>query len=450
MKGLRPYQPQYFIRLHKPKFMGASDYIDVENYVADGVSYSEQADLVNMLNFTVDKNADVLLPSVFLGMRVTFKAGVYSDTGLSVEDVFDGSVTRIYTQFPDDGVMSFTLECMSHSFVKSAKDIRYNEYYPNEESKRSFASGKTSITAEELIRGIAEECNIQVGEIKLAKNTEYTYDSPINQKSSDWAFLSRLAKLHNASIWTETSANTDLLYVIDKGSMDGIKKDRNSINFVYPLKGIYNKIEGAKDVSVRTIAENEMIKYGDSFWHRPRVIWGVSVEEDIASATSLSRSAIRFNDDTGQYEESLAKVEEVDGKRNIVFYSLDESRVEYIDRTNPDLADRIRNNSPFALEWRKPGRPDNEPETDPNFAAYYYVATTAPMDEMTAVFDRAFFGITIRATTIGDINIRSQRYYDVRGILRYSTNDTTAKYYLMSVTHTWGSDGFTTEMELKR
>ena len=107
------------------------------------------------------------------------------------------------------------------------------------------------------------------------------------------------------------------------------------------------------------------------------------------------------------------------------------------------MAERIRRLGPFNIEWSS-GR---EPES-PQFARYYYKAVTKPYDESVAVFDKAFLGIKIKARCNQDLDIHSQRVYNVRGILRYSSTEKTEGYFLRGLTHIWDADGTWTDLDM--
>ena len=139
----------------------------------------------------------------------------------------------------------------------------------------------------------------------------------------------------------------------------------------------------------------------------------------------------------------MAKIETKDGKNYIVFYELDEKKVEYVHRTMPEIADKIRDGSPTSMEWGKPG--DNNPE----HANYYYTAKRI-YDEQTAVFDKAFFGITVTAKCNQDLSIRSQRSYKIRGLLLYRTESSETTFLLRGLKHIWDADGTWTELDFIR
>ena len=66
------------------------------------------------------------------------------------------------------------------------------------------------------------------------------------------------------------------------------------------------------------------------------------------------------------------------------------------------------------------------------------------------VFDKAFYGITVTAKTLLDLDIRSQRSYKIRGILSYHSKDKETSFFLRGLKHTWDNDGCWTELDFIR
>ena len=191
-----------------------------------------------------------------------------------------------------------------------------------------------------------------------------------------------------------------------------------------------------------SIKSSEWQTQNNIAYNRPRLLRDVTVDEDISQAYAVSRSAVYFDKNTGDYKEAISKIEtDKDGNNTMTFYELDEERVAYINRTNPELADKIRSGSPTSLPW---GTPDN-----PECASYYYKVTKI-YDEQVAVFDKAFFGITVTAKCNQDLNIRSQRTYRIRGILSYHSKSLNTSFFLRGLKHIWDSDGSWTELDFIR
>ena len=171
-----------------------------------------------------------------------------------------------------------------------------------------------------------------------------------------------------------------------------------------------------------------------------------SVTEDIDQANAVVRSSYDVDMETGDVKMQVSEIGEENGRKVIYMYELDEAKVEYINRTNPELADKIRNSGITDMKWSS-GVPIKQ--ESPEYARYYYKQTKI-VDAETAVFDRAFFGITVEATVNQDLDIRSQRSYPIRGILRYDTTNHTSRYFLRALRHVWDSNGTSTELEFIR
>lgn len=444
----RPVQPQFKIRVYTSeaipqvslrniqngKTQGGDDYIDIEQCVAYPVTYSEEASLLNTISFTIDKMADVLLFYFRIGQRVSLFGGYYTEDSSGMRHVFTGTVSRIRTSFSNSGRVSISIECISYGFTKMG-NVPRNLVYPDPKSSRTWAR-KDSLNLEEVITNIAKDNNFNIGEISLspdAKRMTFDRNSFRYQKDmTDWQFLEHLAQISGSSIWTSyDTENKEKLYFMSNSKC----YEKNTvIQFLYPLQGHYG---------IKQIEDSEIQKFDDPAYNRPRILRDVTVDEDISSAYAVSRTAVYFDKSTGETKDVVSEIkEDKDGNKYMVFYELDEQKVEYIHRTDPGLADSIRDNSPTSMEW---GTPDN-----PKCASYYYRQIKV-YDEQTAVFDRAFFGIKLSATCNQDLDIRSQRIYPVRGILSYhSKNSINSKFFLKGLRHVWDSDGTRTELDFIR
>lgn len=445
----RPLQPQFKIRVfngkrvHLDTLKGSNvvssdeNYIDIEPCVAFPVVYEEQASLLNTLQFTVDKNADLLLYYFYIGQSVKFHGGYYSDNQSGMRHVFSGTVTRIRTHFSDSGKVSFTVECMNYGFTKLGKDFK-NFVYPDKSGGRKFAQSE-SLTLLEIINGIAEENNYEVGVIDLSPSAKLVKFDKTNiryQKNiSDWKFLTMLAQDFGCNVWVSNEDGVEKLNFVSHEKAFRMQSD---ISFLFPLYGVTNRNLRMDN----TFQDSEVQKFSDTVHNRPRILREVTVEEDISQAYAVSRSAMYFDKTTGEYKDAISKIEtDKDGNNTITFYELDEQRVAYVHQNMPEIADKIRDGSPTSLPW---GTPDN-----PECASYYYKVVKI-YDEQTAVFDRAFFGITVTAKCNQDLNIRSQRTYRIRGILSYHSKNLNTSFFLRGLKHIWDSDGTWTELDFIR
>lgn len=444
----RPIQPSFKIRVfngkrvHLDTLKGSNvvtssdrNYIDIERCVTWPVTYEEQASLISTLNFEVDKNADLLLYYFYIGQSVIFYGGHYADNQSGMKHVFSGTVTRIKTKFTDNGKVSFSVECMNYGFTKMGKDFK-NYVYPDKKSKRKFAQSD-NLSVFQIIKGIANENNIELGDVDLssgAKRVNYNKISVSYQKNeSDWKYLNKLAQDLGCSCWISNEDGVDKLNFCSNEK--AFRKQSKDISFLFPLITTDKRMGSS-------IKSSEWQTQNDAAYNRPRLLRDVTVDEDISQAYAVSRSAVYFDKTTGDYKEAIARIEtDKDGNNTMTFYELDEERVAYINRTNPELADKIRSGSPTSLIW---GTPDN-----PECASYYYKVTKI-YDEQVAVFDKAFFGITVTAKCNQDLKIRSQRTYRIRGILSYHSKSLDTSFFLRGLKHIWDSDGSWTELDFIR
>lgn len=385
---------------------------------------------MNTLRFNVTKFADVLLYYFYIGQQITLYGGYYADNQRGMKHVFSGTVTRITTSFENSGLVTFSVECMNYGFTKMGKDF-VNFVYPDANSSRKFAR-KCPLKLEDIIRGIAEENNFEIGEITLStKAKSYSFDKKniqYQKNVSDWKFLTMLAQDFGCNVWISTEDGVDKLNFV---SHERAFQKQSDISFLFPLYGV-----------VKDIRENEWQRSDNPDYDRPRILRDLVVEEDISQAYAVSRTAMYFDKDTGEYTEVISKVEtDKDGKTTTTFYELDEQRVAYVDENLPEIAEKIREGSPTSLPWGTPDNPEN--------ASYYYRVKQV-YDEDTHVFDKAFFGITATARCNQDLSIHSQRTYKVRGILSYHSKNLTTSFFLRGLKHIWDNDGCWTELDFIR
>lgn len=449
-----PNQPQFKLRVHTkqkihldtlkghPIAMSSDeDYIDIESCVAYPVTYEETADLLTTLSFTVDKHADVLLYYFKIGQNVTLYGGHYADDAKEMRKVFSGTVTRIQTQFSENGYITFSVECMNYALTTMGKDA-FNFVYPDKKSTRKFAR-KDQLKLIDIVEGIAKENKYELGVVDLPpeagtkvfdkKNIRYQKDV------TDWKFLTELAADFGCSIWFTMNEGVEKLNIASTKKL-AQKKD-GDISFLYPLYNTTNQNLTNWDNKIK---DNEWQRYKYPQYDRPRILRDVSVEEDVSMAYACSRSATYFDESTGEYKEAVAiQQTDKDGNSYTVFYELDEAKVEHIENTRKDIADKIRENGPTSLEWGTP------PDNNPNHASYYYKQIKR-YNGNRAVFDKAFFGITLTATCNQDLDIRSQKPYSVRGILSYHSTNMETMFFLRGLKHIWSNDGTWTELDFIR
>lgn len=444
---VRPLQPEFRIKVYGGKHLTPEEVakthavkenkaLDITKCVGYPVEYSEEISMINRLTFTVVRNADILLYYFYLGQNITLDGNYYSEDGSALRRVFSGSVTRIRTNFADNGIVTFTIEALAYGFQKLGKDPKTRSF-PDEDGVTKF--NKEEVTVTDVIKKIAEEAGMELGDIDMHPDNS---DSVVNDKpfsstnmsiqhnESDYQYLSRLARQFGCTMWTSEEDGVQKINVVHKTK--AMKKQTSGIRFLYPL---YGRVTEATD--------SEMIRHsGYSQWDRPRILRNLTVEENIADATSISRSAVYIDPETGDSKEATAKiVHNADGSNSMELYELDEARVKHVNDTMPEVAKYIRDNPPSRMPWGD--------GTSPYDAAYYYKRTKI-VDETVAVYDGAYFGTTITAKTQMDLRIRSQRAYPIRGIVSYHSKSLLSNFMLRGLKHIWDVDGCWTELDFIR
>lgn len=411
------------------------DYIDIEDFCGYPVTYEESADHMTHLNFRVVKDADVLFYYFHIGLHVSLFGGFYTDEGSGMRHIFSGTVTRLQSHFSEDGRMEFSVECMHYGFTKMGKDYK-NFVYPDPNSKRKFAQAN-NLSVMDIVKGIAEDNNLEIGEINVSDGTRTIDFNKLNiryqKNETDWKFLTKLAQDMGCTVWISTEDGVDKLYFMSKGKAFTKQGD---IGFVFPL---YGRVDGFTDKETQKSSRPE--------YNRPRILRDVTIDEDIAQADSISRSAIYFDKETGETREVTAQINEKEGKATITFYDFDESKVAYINKTDPETAEYIRNNPPSNLPWGDPKVPD------PRTASYYYKEIQHYDDynkQCTAAYDHCFFGISVSARCNMDLDIHSQRSYMIHGVMSYHSKNLQSAFYLKGLKHIWDSDGCWTELEFMK
>lgn len=443
-----PIQPQFKIRiftdknlepqkvrtLQKTNYKADTGYLDIEEFVEYNVVYEEQDNLLNTLHFKVVKYADILLYYFHIGQAIEFYGGTYSEDSSGMKYIFSGSVTRIKTSFLQTGDVVFNVECINYGYNKLGKEYKHF-VYGNKNAR--LKSGDT-YTLQQIIEGIAKDNNVELGMIDLSSDAKKVRFDKVNikyQKNvTDWKFLTMLAQDFGCCVWMSTEENDgkkkEVLNFVSQQKAVSMQSD---ITFVFPLRG-----------QVTSAKESEIIYNKDSQYNRIRMLTEATIDEDISTAACVNRSACYFDKNTGDFVESVSRVyEDKDGKRYMAFYEFDEQKVAEIEKTQPEIAKKIRDGSPTDLEWGDPTNPQ------PYMACYYYKISKI-YDETQAVFDKAFFGISVNAKCNQDLNIHSHRTYKIRGVLSYFSKNLETSFFLRGLKHIWDSSGTWTELEFLR
>ena len=462
-EGLNSSQPQFLLRASLSKVppvfksdkykdcIGKGSWANLTRYVTYPVVYSEDKSMISKLNFTIGEFSQALTGSIHMGSTVELYGYYYMPHGTEMRRIFRGMVYRMSLKVTDNGVSTLAIEALQHGYrsVGLQKHIRS---IPNEDDLAPWLHGKSSVKLIDVINGIIKDNGFEIGEIRLpakVANVTFTHKKgEFQNEQSDWDFLCALAKKYGCLCFIQQHEGVEKVYFVDEVSR--VSQVYDDIEFRMPTANISpnplsDGIEGASGFQ-RTIRDNEIQKFTNKSFNRIRILRDVEVTEDIDTAYAVSRTACFIND-KGEIENGVSVAKD----NQITFYRLDEDKVRYIRKTNPELADTIENN-PQYFQWKK-NPEDPSPETDPRYAAYYYTQYKI-MDEQTAVYDQAYQGLTVSASCNMDLNIRSQRVYRINGLMRWSSSSGNgsghASYFLQGLRHVWDSSGLRTELDFIR
>jgi hypothetical protein len=450
MTKIRLPQPRFSIIVRRPNGDNATDItIDV-----DSVTLEIDQNMISVLTFEL-KNPEKYESWLDRSYRVDFYGGYLTtkdyytelpnnefdyrpgSTNEHFRYMFNGTIWQLKYKYYEDGTKNVSIVAKDMSWGAAAKDNKYAAY-PSKDCPRSWAN-KQSLKLSEIVKKIAEDIGMsvttvnpdgtEVSTIQISNDVEYTLKKPaVQYGNSDWSFLNKLAKNNACYMWTNIDPVTGdyTLYFIDKGK--AIDAEERRIEFVWlDRKDNFDFKQGeylpiGDEVSETTKLKNNQIQIK-------------SIEVDVAQA-AIGSSVVEvttFND-LGQEETKLVSYEE--DADNIIYWDLDEKKVEAFTRNNPKEADRLLNMGPTNIP-----REDFEK---------FYTPVKIPKNAINAI-DRPFLGIDVTAKIDGNVNIEPFQSYRIYGIGRWSSRKSSKvlRYYLYSITHTWDSNGFETELKFK-
>lgn len=438
---------------YKSSSKGKDSWVDIEPYVDYPVEYAEEQSLLNRLTFTISKATTLITAKMHIGQSIRLYGYYYTERGTEMRLVFVGTVTRLRVHVNDTGLATCSVEAIQYGFLRGGMQRRFSAI-PNPDDTRSYLNGKQSVKLKSVIEGLIKDCRMEIGEIRLpAKVGDETFDrthQEFQRNQSDWDFLVSLAHKYGCFCYIQRVDGAEKVFFTDRAQQ--VKQIYDDIEFRLPTAadsvsletGSFSKGLVGSGTYKSAVSDNEIQKFTDSSWNRIRILRDVSIDEDIDQAYAVSRSASFIDPKTGDIKDGISTTK--DGK--VTFYELDEAKVEAV-KNNPAtkyIADKIIHSSPADFPWKSDPSSD-APETDPNYAAYYYTAVTI-LDEQTAVYDQAYRGITVSASCNMDLNIRSQRAYRINGLFRWSSGGGThGTYFLRALKHVWDSSGNRTELD---
>lgn len=424
MNPLINTQPFFRIEVKRP----SGEWLDISSFVELGVRYEEQADLIRTLTFTVHREGQFLVSLFHYGQAVRFHGGHLKEYA----NLFNGTVMKLRQHYGGEGFVRLTIECMATTWNQLAKKVHNNFVYPDTNNTRFFKELGDKVPLDKLVRKICEVNDIELAYMEPIENMPvFDLNNQIHQyRMSDWALLRKLAKKVNCTVWTEFRNGDEKLYFgsITKVRENAFHTDNKEPVFLYPLHGSSAGNFGTP---------NADYGYINKQYHDEVILREVDIEEDMATMNSISYAASKFDFESGEEVAVMAKVEERDGKKYIVYQTLDYDKIERFRKVNPALADRYANEGIGGnLTWD---------EIEP-----FLKNIDQPIPEDSAPYDNAFYGVTLTASCNGNIAIRSQRAYNIHGITLHATGLTSTRFWLYSMVHSWGSDGFKTEMTFKK
>lgn len=406
-------------------------WMDVTRYAAWDVVYEEQADAIRTLNFTLQKDGQYIVDLMHYGMPVEFTGGTLE----KFAKIFVGIVIRMTSSFDETGFVKIRVQCMASTWQRFGKAVYNNYVYPDLKNTRGFKTLSGSISIAQIVEGIAQENDVKVGYVDdVAKSYIFDLDRQVHQyRLSDWALLRKLAKTVNCTVWTEFIDGTEILFF---ASVNKVKNTANhgtykEPSFLYPRRGLRGDQQVGNSQNDYGFVQTELAE-------GQIVLREVSIDEDMATMNSISYASSKYNFETGEEETSFGDiVTDEQGRKFLQMKTLDYAKIDALDKTNPALANQLRQLDMFGnMTWEQI-RP-------------FLKNIDTPIDEDAAPYDNAFYGITVDAVCNGDIIIRSQRAYNLYGLSVHSSNLVGHRYWLYSMRHRWTEEGFLTEMTFKK
>jgi hypothetical protein len=397
-------QQVYTIRIN-----GQPVQMDVEGDVV----YEEQPGMINTLNFSLKRTLKYI-EVLKIGHSVEMEGGTFDPGNRKI--IFKGVIKRLQIQYAESGFPTLQVQCFDGTFSKATR-TSVNFCYPQKNSARAWAR-VSKIKASEIVRNIIQqEMKLPVGDrdqIAIAADKEYTLLNPICQDyQTDWAFLLKMAERLGCVMWSVMEEGTQKIYFVDRSKAANVT---NKISFLYPLRDEEN------DFIQKELKENQ------------QVLRELNVEEDVDQANANMRTVTRFDYEKGEEFLLYARTEEdKNGKKTTYYYELDDTKFDGLpDSERKRLMDMGIDNIPFEESVK-------------------FFKEVAHVEGDVEAFDgKTFVGIRVSASTDGNVNIVSKQSYMLYGIAKYSSRGTESRYYLESLRHRFGGEGFITEMDFRR
>jgi hypothetical protein len=407
--------------------------VDVTADVSGDILWESTPDVVTSLSFNLKGNRFIdntgalgMASATFKDVikmfdRVEFSGGAGILDDLNYAPLFRGFVKYIRPQYPNNGSLFVSVECVDYSFRGAIASGYFA--YPSRKSDRKWAEA-SSLKPSVIVQNLAKEIGLSLGDIRIAYDQPFTLTRPLTQRNeTDWQILRKLAKQLNCNVWTTFQDNGgSTLNFVDKSYLLD-DSNQGEFQFLYPIRS------------------------GSEFVYREKkdsyiILTDVSVEQDFTEMSATRRTVTTFDYAKGEEVTIFEATIQENGKPITKYFTfeIDETKTRSLDPTQRAQLELIAGS--LAGE-------DDSPYNINDIAKYFKPATFYD-DRRRFVVDKPYYGITVNATCDGNVNIVPRKTYKVLGIGRFGSESLEQNLYLRTVRHRWGSRGFLTELEFMR
>lgn len=461
---------------------------DVTKDVVDTVSLTEEDGKTARVTFTL-KRGFTYLNVLATGMNVTLVAGTINEN----YEVFVGSILVIKPKL-QKGRETQVEVVATDNLWKSGSILVKDFFYPQMNHPKSWAQ-KDSIKASEIMKNIAQDAGYQIGKIDITRDITYTAKKQCRQhKKTDWAFIRQLASDTHSVAWLQLDNGKERFYckdetalvntladitlymvtpdnvgfTVDKMSTSGQAIQMLSCDITLdPKDGKESALASYTDPETgeEHVAITDPEK-GDGLW-----IFDESKLQAESAETRDNLFSLYLSGELGWEEVKVYFKQVTDEQPSrkpvpdtiTVEKSGDTLNVQGTQTTNSTLAGTSQSANErytFREEVLQSESPEVRSEifgktargelSDAEFAKYFEKEApqaTADEDEDTHGSAASFTqrdgkGFKIDVSVVGDLRFKTKKSYVLEGLGKYSD-----KYYLYSLTHTWGTNAFHTKLK---
>lgn len=402
------------------------------NFIKGDVRISVEENKMSHLFFTL-ANPDVHADWLRIGTEVRFYGGFLSEFNpleFSEEEqgyklLFKGTIYKINTSYEESGIPLGQIECVDQFYSKGGYTSRFNRY-PSRNSDRSWAN-TTSIKASEIIANICNELDI-LYDVSLGRESDVIYshtNSLVQRNQSDWQFLLKMADRLGCNCWTDIENEKVKMFFVEKGKAFAKNRDVEFVNVTRVgnqfFTGSYSGDDNPSNGFGR-LTPNQIL------------LTSVDVQEDPGMYGQHIQRITDFNDETGEYTETLVQYDE--NSETVSYYELDSALVEAMNKTEKGQRelDRLLGMGALSIPWEE--------------ARKYYKEKKIPAGTIDALSGIPFLGVTVNASCRGDFRIIPHESYLLRGIIRgRNLQKRSTRFYLKGMSMNFGKSGFVMDLE---